>query len=164
MILAVGLTGAVASGVLAYRTGGPYGDRNDVDPRLRRVYDPGTGKLTMVAFAADGSLRIDHWCEMDGERLVRMDVDENADGVPDRREHYRPGEKLERTEVALPLIAAALFAMVAASVVVVGQGQGQAKVTLCHKGKNTLTVAESAAPAHYAHGDIPGPCPASPSK
>ena len=98
VILAVGLTGAVASGVLAYRTGGPYGDRNDVDPRLRRVYDPGTGKLTMVAFAADGSLRIDHWCEMDGERLLRMDVDENADGVPDRREHYGPGEKLERTE------------------------------------------------------------------
>ena len=66
--------------------------------------------------------------------------------------------------VALPLIAAALFAMVAASVVVVGQGQGQARVTLCHKGKVTLTVAESAAAAHYAHGDTPGPCPASPSK
>ena len=98
MILAVGLTGAVASGVLAYRTGGPYGDRNDTDPRLRRVYDPGTGKLTMVAFAADGSLRIDHWCEMDGERLVRMEIDEDGDGVPDRREHYGPGERLERTE------------------------------------------------------------------
>ena len=66
--------------------------------------------------------------------------------------------------VALPLIAAALFAMVAASVVVVAQGQGQSKVTLCHKGKNTLTVATPAASAHYAHGDNPGACDASPSK
>lgn len=41
---------------------------------------------------------------------------------------------------------------------------GQTKVTLCHKGKNTLTVADSAAAAHYAHGDLPGPCDASPSK
>ena len=40
----------------------------------------------------------------------------------------------------------------------------QTKVTLCHKGKNTLTVADSAAAAHYAHGDTPGACPASPSK
>ena len=32
----------------------------------------------------------------------------------------------------------------------------QSKVTICHKGKNTITVAESAAAAHYAHGDIPG--------
>ena len=69
-----------------------------------------------------------------------------------------------KRNVALPLIAAALFAMVAASVVVVGQGQGQAKVTLCHKGKNTLTVATPAASAHYAHGDSAGPCPASPYK
>ena len=40
----------------------------------------------------------------------------------------------------------------------------QTKVTICHKGKNTITVAESAAAAHYAHGDIPGACDASPSK
>ena len=66
--------------------------------------------------------------------------------------------------IALPLIAAALFAMVAASVVVVAQGQGQERVTLCHKGKNTLTVATSAAAAHIAHGDSSGPCPASPSR
>jgi hypothetical protein len=41
---------------------------------------------------------------------------------------------------------------------------GQDKVTLCHKGKNTLTVAAPAAAAHYAHGDTPGACPASPYK
>jgi hypothetical protein len=58
------------SGVVAYRAGRPYGDLNDQDPRVSRVYDPATGKLTMVAYAADGSLRLDHWCYMDGERLL----------------------------------------------------------------------------------------------
>lgn len=38
------------------------------------------------------------------------------------------------------------------------------KVTLCHKGLATITVSESAAATHYAHGDQPGACPASPSK
>ena len=58
------------------------------------------------------------------------------------------------------LVAAVLVVMAVVSVM----EAGQTKVTLCHKGKNTLTVADSAAAAHYAHGDLPGPCPASPSK
>jgi hypothetical protein len=33
------------------------------------------------------------------------------------------------------------------------------KVTLCHRGK-TITVDQSAAPAHLAQGDTPGKCPA----
>ena len=97
-LLVLGLVAAVVSGVIAYQVGGPHGDRNDQDPRLQRVYDPVTGKLTMVAYAADGSFRIDHWCYMDGERLLRMDVDENGDGAVDRREYYGEGERLERTE------------------------------------------------------------------
>lgn len=35
------------------------------------------------------------------------------------------------------------------------------KVTLCHKGKETITVSRNAADAHYAHGDTPGACPTS---
>jgi hypothetical protein len=34
----------------------------------------------------------------------------------------------------------------------------EAKVTLCHKEKKTLTVGASAAPAHLAHGDTLGAC------
>lgn len=85
----------MVSGVVAYRVGGPYGDLNEQDPRVRRVYDPATGKLTMVAYDANGNLRLDHWCYMDGERLLRMDVDENEDGAIDRREYYGPGERIE---------------------------------------------------------------------
>jgi hypothetical protein len=36
-------------------------------------------------------------------------------------------------------------------------GDGK-KVTLCHKGKNTITVSESARKAHLAHGDTVGKC------
>lgn len=32
-------------------------------------------------------------------------------------------------------------------------------ITICHKGKNTLTIPISALPAHLGHGDTIGPCP-----
>jgi hypothetical protein len=32
------------------------------------------------------------------------------------------------------------------------------KVTLCHKGKKTISVSANAVPAHLAHGDTLGPC------
>ena len=41
-----------------------------------------------------------------------------------------------------------------------GKGRGRHKVTLCHKGKVTITVAEPAVKAHLKHGDKLGPCPA----
>jgi hypothetical protein len=40
-----------------------------------------------------------------------------------------------------------------------GGSVGQTKVTLCHKGKNTLTVGASAQAAHQRHGDNLGACP-----
>ena len=33
------------------------------------------------------------------------------------------------------------------------------KVTLCHKGKETITVSHNAQDAHMKHGDTVGPCP-----
>jgi hypothetical protein len=39
-------------------------------------------------------------------------------------------------------------------------GGGQHKVTICHKGKNTITVGAPAVEAHLNnHGDTEGPCP-----
>lgn len=34
----------------------------------------------------------------------------------------------------------------------------EGKVTICHKGKNTITVSQNAVNAHLAHGDTMGPC------
>lgn len=39
-----------------------------------------------------------------------------------------------------------------------GQYQYGAKVTICHKGKNTITVGAAAVPAHLRHGDTIGSC------
>ena len=38
-----------------------------------------------------------------------------------------------------------------------GDGDGE-KVTICHKGKNTLSIGADAWPAHAAHGDTMGAC------
>lgn len=39
-----------------------------------------------------------------------------------------------------------------------GSGAGKQKVTLCHKGKNTITVGAPAEEAHLRHGDTLGEC------
>jgi microcystin-dependent protein len=39
-----------------------------------------------------------------------------------------------------------------------GQSQYGKKVTICHKGKKTITVGKSAVPAHLRHGDTLGSC------
>lgn len=39
-----------------------------------------------------------------------------------------------------------------------GQYQYGKKITICHKGKNTITVGKAAVPAHLRHGDTVGPC------
>jgi microcystin-dependent protein len=38
------------------------------------------------------------------------------------------------------------------------QGQYGKKVTICHKGKKTITVGKAAVPAHLRHGDAIGTC------
>jgi hypothetical protein len=43
-------------------------------------------------------------------------------------------------------------------------GGGQQKVTLCHKGKHTITVGTPAEDAHLRHGDTPGVCPTAEAK
>ena len=40
-----------------------------------------------------------------------------------------------------------------------GKQYGKTKVTLCHKGKKTITVGKPAEKAHRRHGDTLGPCP-----
>jgi len=98
MILAIGLVAAVGSGVIAYNKSGPYGDKDEIDPRVRRVYDTATGRLKLLVYDSDGDLKFDTWSYMDGDRLLRMDVDEDEDGTIDRREYYGPNNELQRVE------------------------------------------------------------------
>ena len=44
------------------------------------------------------------------------------------------------------------------------EGQYGKKVTLCHKGKKTITVGKAAVPAHLRHGDTVGTCAAAKAK
>lgn len=41
-----------------------------------------------------------------------------------------------------------------------GKGQYGKKVTVCHKGKKTISISKSALPAHQRHGDAVGTCAA----
>ncbi len=46
----------------------------------------------------------------------------------------------------------------AKSAIALAQYQYGKKVTICHKGKNTITISLKAWPAHQRHGDTLGPC------
>lgn len=64
--------------------------------------------------------------------------------------------------IGIPLMAFAFFG-VSNGPLFAGEaaaGYGQQKVTICHKGKNTLEVAAPAVQAHQGHGDTLGACPA----
>jgi hypothetical protein len=79
---------SVISGVVAYQVAGPYGEKRQHDPRVRRFYDPTTDRLRLLVYDADGDGRFDTWSFMDGERVLRMEFDEDEDGHIDRREEY----------------------------------------------------------------------------
>jgi hypothetical protein len=72
---------------------------------------------------------------------------------------------MKRTIIGLSIVLA-LAAIIAAISAV--QANDEVKVTICHKpeGSNphSITVAQSAVPAHQRHGDAIGACPGSPSK
>jgi hypothetical protein len=68
------------------------------------------------------------------------------------------------TTVAGTVAACAVFASYggisfASGVINLAQYQYGKKVTICHKGKVTITVSVNAWPAHKRHGDTLGPCP-----
>jgi hypothetical protein len=54
--------------------------------------------------------------------------------------------------------ALALLGLVAGCAVVVPEPQQDNKTAVCHKGKKTLYVGDSAVDAHLKHGDYVGAC------
>jgi hypothetical protein len=98
VILSCGVLTAIASGVTAYRISGPYGERNRDDPRVIRIVDANSGKVRVLIYDADGDGRLDTRSYMEGERLLRIEIDEDGDGRVDRREFYAADGTLERIE------------------------------------------------------------------
>ncbi len=73
--------------------------------RVAPEYDKATGRLTKIAYDADGNGVADTWAYMDGARLTRLEADENENGRIDRWEYYPttaaaakvPPERIERS-------------------------------------------------------------------
>jgi hypothetical protein len=65
-------------------------DRGTGQPNasVQPTYDKVTGRLTELAYDADGDGRPDTWTEMDGARPVRSRIDTTGDGHIDRWEDY----------------------------------------------------------------------------
>lgn len=67
--------------------------------------------------------------------------------------------------VACMLVAVAALGGVGHAQNVVSSAQGgYGKVTICHKGKNTISISKAAWPAHQRHGDTLGPCTSAAAK
>jgi hypothetical protein len=61
-------------------------------------YDRDTGRLERITYDRNGDGRIDATAFMNGTRIVRAELDENFDGVPDRWEHYQDDGHAARRE------------------------------------------------------------------
>ena len=67
--------------------------------------------------------------------------------------------------VACMLVAVAALGGVGHAQNVLSSAQGgYGKVTICHKGKNTISISKAAWPAHQRHGDTLGPCTSAAAK
>lgn len=58
---------------------------------LEPTYDRASGRLRELSYDSDRDGRFDMKAVMDGSRVLRVEVDENGDGRPDRWEYYEPG-------------------------------------------------------------------------
>jgi hypothetical protein len=73
---------------------------------------------------------------------------------------YKPGTHALKT-LCLFMFSLAVFSQKAGAQAG-ASSNGQTKVTICHKGKVTITIAQSALAAHLAHGDKIGSCDVTP--
>ena len=60
------------------------------------AYDKETGRLERLDYDSDKDGKIDTVSFMDGQKVVRIEIDKNQDGKVERWEHYDQSQKLER--------------------------------------------------------------------
>jgi hypothetical protein len=64
--------------------------------RVSGSYDADSGQLRAIALDSNNNGRTDTWSQVDGARVVRVDVDTDHDGTIDRWEYYGPDGRLEK--------------------------------------------------------------------
>lgn len=67
-----------------------------VPPSIAPVYDQATGRLTELRYDANRDGRSDTVSYMNGPRVVRIEIDQDEDGIVDRWEHYDGDGRLVR--------------------------------------------------------------------
>ena len=97
-ILIVGLILSVVSGVIAYRLGGPYGERFETNPNVTRIVDSQTGALESMHYDTTGDMKFDTWGYFVDGKQVRMERDTDGDGRVDHWRYYRADETRSITE------------------------------------------------------------------
>lgn len=70
-------------------------ERNAARDRITPEYGK-DGRLQLLKYDSQGNGRVDTWSYMDGARVIRIEIDADADGTIDRWEHYGSDQKLER--------------------------------------------------------------------
>ena len=64
--------------------------------RIEPIYDKVSGRLQLLKYDANGDGLVETFSYMDGNRVVRIELDANDDGRIDRWEYYGAGRRLER--------------------------------------------------------------------
>jgi len=70
----------------------PQGAAGNIEPE----YNKTTGRLELLRYDANGDGIVETFSYMDGNRVIRVEVDTDEDGRIDRWEHYGEGGALER--------------------------------------------------------------------
>jgi hypothetical protein len=66
--------------------------RKQIEP----VYDKQTGRLQLLKYDSNNNGTADTISYMDGSRILRIEIDKNEDGKPERWEYYDAAQKLTR--------------------------------------------------------------------
>jgi hypothetical protein len=59
-------------------------------------YDTRTGRLQTLKYDSNGDGKVDMTSTMDGSRVLKIEIDQDFDGVPDRWEYYDSSQRLEK--------------------------------------------------------------------
>jgi len=68
--------------------------RTSEQKAIEPVYDKQTGRLELLKFDANGNGKTDTLSYMDGSRILRIEIDKDEDGKPERWEYYDDEQKL----------------------------------------------------------------------